>query len=652
MQVQTSDRGWNCLSIYIAGGEGHGFTTRPEWGVFFDTYGDAIRGLNETSDALLQSDVPLEDWLTRYRAHSDQIRRVYLNASTLMERHILYFTDVPGRWTDQVAAPLLDYLFRYVTQMEDMECPYAVAGSLIGYYGPRGDEIALMKCRTVRAVCMSYLDPVHLARDIWDDCMAARIGYRRHFEELDTEARSMGLTIYDVLFELYDAALSLDRVPRCRILSGLIQYYQEAMDFTRRTAGGPQVYPFRPPPPPPPFDHYLAFAALSLSPAHCAPGQARLLLDAALRVQAEHDREALSAPHSSLGCALSVEMARRLCGQCSDQEAWQFLAAALVDEAGPRMPTHTAYSLYVAAETLSRDCPQPPEVYHRILESFLGYFSRLPFSSYLNHLSSSYIYRYIRLSLAKLEGRMDLLTALLRLTVFRQPQTAVHSIMVSKLSGAIMGAVLDRRPELLCGLLGTGTPEEVQAKGPGFMDFIQTGGLLHDIGKLLCPNIINTQYRKITPIGSRAVQFHPTTGAELLRCLPRFQAYLDIALGHHRTYDGKGGYPAQFDNTASPIRPFIDIISVCDSLDAATDQMGRNYAQAKDFDTVLEELRRGRGTRYSGALVDLLGEDERLRAQLLDLLDRGRSETYYEVHRMIRDQARPVDKPPAVWYSR
>ena len=82
----------------------------------------------------------------------------------------------------------------------------------------------------------------------------------------------------------------------------------------------------------------------------------------------------------------------------------------------------------MAAETLSRDCPQPPEVYHRILESFLGYFSRLPFSSYLNHLSSSYIYRYIRLSLAKLEGRMDLLTALLRLTVFRQPQTAVHSL--------------------------------------------------------------------------------------------------------------------------------------------------------------------------------------------------------------------------------
>ena len=35
--------------------------------------------------------------------------------------------------------------------------------------------------------------------------------------------------------------------------------------------------------------------------------------------------------------------------------------------------------------------------------------------------------------------------------------------------------------------------------------------------------------------------------------------YVDIARGHHKFYNGKGGYPNDFDNTASPERFMIDI---------------------------------------------------------------------------------------------
>ena len=87
---------------------------------------------------------------------------------------------------------------------------------------------------------------------------------------------------------------------------------------------------------------------------------------------------------------------------------------------------------------------------------------------------------------------------------------------------------------------------------------------------------------------------HPETGAKDLASVPDFACYADIAHGHHRTYDGTGGYPDDFDILHSPCRPVIDLVHICDCLDAATDYLSRNYHNAKDFDTVLSELADGR----------------------------------------------------------
>ena len=106
-------------------------------------------------------------------------------------------------------------------------------------------------------------------------------------------------------------------------------------------------------------------------------------------------------------------------------------------------------------------------------------------------------------------------------------------------------------------------------------------------------------------------------------------------MGHQKSYDGRSGYPPEFDNASSPIKIFIDIITICDSLDAATDHLGRNYTTSKDFDTVLGELRAGRDPRYSGALVDLLDEAGELRDKLRVILEDGRRKVYYDVHKMI-----------------
>lgn len=622
---------------------GHGYTTRTEWRELFDAYSHTIRSLNQRSDALVKIDAPLEEWMQKYRELSTQTRIIYLQSERLLKRHIRYFTDMPNRWVPEVAAPLLDYLFRYVTRLEDMECVYMTASSLLDYYQGLGDEIAQMKCYTIQAICYTYLDSVHLSRDIWHTCDAARALYEKHFHDLTAEAQSMGLTLYDVFFDILSVHMSLGSASKEELLSSAIDCYLSAAHYRDLVLATDQDYPFNRTLPL--FEFHLAAFALHLSPGECTPEQALLLQRTAQRCRSNPDCDPVSV-------SLSHQMARRLTGDCRDQEILEDLQQLLDDPAqsgesasflhlaSPDAVEH----IYLAVDTLLGRESNPPEFYYRVLDLFLTYFSRLPFSSYLNYISSSYIYCYIFRSLGRLQGREDLLSALLRLAVFRQPQTAVHSIMVGKLSVAIMEALIQQRPQLLVGTLGAHSPEAVQARSAEFLDFIHTSALLHDLGKILCPNVVNTQYRQITHLGYRIIQYHASTGGFLLRLLPGFAQYADIAEGHHKSYDGAYGYPNAFDNTASPLRIFIDIITICDSLDAATDTLGRNYAQPKEFDAVLQELDRVGGARYSRELVDLIHSHLALRSRLRRLLVYGRIETYYEVHDMIQsyDPGRPL----------
>ena len=175
----------------------------------------------------------------------------------------------------------------------------------------------------------------------------------------------------------------------------------------------------------------------------------------------------------------------------------------------------------------------------------------------------------------------------------------------------------------------------MRKRAPEFRRYLYCGAVLHDVGKLLCSSVINAQSHKLGELEFRVLKYHPITGGEMLERIPELSMFRDIALGHQKSFDGASGYPEAFDSTASPQKIFIDIITICDSLDAATDHLGRNYTTAKDFPTVMDELRAGRGTRYSGDIIALLDADSGLCARVQRLLGDGRREVYYDVHKMI-----------------
>ncbi len=210
----------------------------------------------------------------------------------------------------------------------------------------------------------------------------------------------------------------------------------------------------------------------------------------------------------------------------------------------------------------------------------------------------------------------EILRITLFLTVFRQPQTAAHTIMVGKLATTIVAAMIDKTPALFMRMSCFSSIAHVQANRQKIIDYVGEAALLHDVGKILSSNVINMQYRRLIDLEFEAIKLHPISSGEILKQIPTIADFYDIAVGHHKSYDGQKGYPIDFDNLHSPQKLFIDLITICDTLDAATDNLGRNYARTKQFKEVLEELNNERGSRYSDSIVDLILNDDELQIQL------------------------------------
>lgn len=209
--------------------------------------------------------------------------------------------------------------------------------------------------------------------------------------------------------------------------------------------------------------------------------------------------------------------------------------------------------------------------------------------------------------------------------------TYVHSLMVAELTRALLHRQIETRPETLVGLLGCRSAAEVQARREELCQTAYECGLYHDLGKCAVLMYIDNNARRLLDEEFFCIQSHPRTGADILNRMGCGRTLALAALYHHCYYNGKGGYPNDVPSCPPEIKGIVDALSVADSLDAATDDIGRCYNLAKPFRTLLEELRAQSGTRYAPNVVALF-EDERFCQQLAENTDAERKRVYLQVY--------------------
>lgn len=219
------------------------------------------------------------------------------------------------------------------------------------------------------------------------------------------------------------------------------------------------------------------------------------------------------------------------------------------------------------------------------------------------------------------------------LCVATQVTTYAHSSHVGMIAKVVMEGVVKYRPDLLVGVMGMKTAADVRRSKRKLCRFINEAALYHDLGKNSIISVVNNDYRPLTDEEVEIIKRRPRMGLVYINISKDMEKYHDTTLGHHKWYNGKGGYPDDFDNTKSPLRIMIDIITFADCMQAATEKVGRNYKEEKTYDALMEEFRQDAGTRYNPDLVEMVDRHENVARKLSLLVNDGWQYIYYQIYK-------------------
>lgn len=268
-----------------------------------------------------------------------------------------------------------------------------------------------------------------------------------------------------------------------------------------------------------------------------------------------------------------------------------------------------------------------------LYNNMIAYNLRMPNSGVLSFMLefNMHIFSYF----VEVPGGMSFEDLMLNMLAAMHPPTYVHSRMVAQFAVCLCGHLIDTLPQLLIGVEGCETPEEVVKNRDAILNYTWHAALCHDAGKLFIIDTIFVYGRKLLDMEFDLIKTHPKMGAKILERYSSTRKYAEVALGHHKWYDNSRGYPEEIDTSNSPVKTIIDLVQCADCLDAATDTVGRSYNRGKTFDDLFKEICDGSNTRYAPWLPELLSKAE-VREDIEFLLASGRDQNYHDTYQLLK----------------
>ncbi|MBV9849633.1 MAG: diguanylate cyclase [Armatimonadetes bacterium] len=128
---------------------------------------------------------------------------------------------------------------------------------------------------------------------------------------------------------------------------------------------------------------------------------------------------------------------------------------------------------------------------------------------------------------------------------------------------------------------------------------LETGALLHDIGKLGIPEHILLKPGRLTDEEFAKIKEHPTMGAAILDPVDFPWPVLPVVKYHHEKWDGTG-YPSGLKGEEIPLT--ARILAVADVYDALTS--ARPYRKAWSHEKALSVITKDAGTHFDPTIVE------------------------------------------------
>ncbi len=216
-------------------------------------------------------------------------------------------------------------------------------------------------------------------------------------------------------------------------------------------------------------------------------------------------------------------------------------------------------------------------------------------------------------------GGVTLRDFLMELVICRNPDIYASLVMTAEISERLAERTLEQDPEALSGLLSCEKAEELREKKEELLKLAFEGGILHDVGLLSISGLTRRSGRSWFEEEQRMYETHVYAGRNILARCESTKAYADVAFGHHRYYDEKGGYPKEYSRKESSVRPLVDLVSLAAFLVHSMEATPSAGDKGLSLDQAVELAEEKAGTMFSPVFVkQLSGMKEELREYLKD----------------------------------
>ena len=132
------------------------------------------------------------------------------------------------------------------------------------------------------------------------------------------------------------------------------------------------------------------------------------------------------------------------------------------------------------------------------------------------------------------------------------------------------------------------------------LEVLYFGGLLHDLGKIAVPDRVLLKPGRLDDEELTVMRTHSEEGERICESLRSVAHLMPIVRNHHERVDGRG-YPDHLTKVDIPMG--ARIVAIADAWDAM--RSDRPYRPALGLDAALAELRKGSGTQWDAAFVDV-----------------------------------------------
>ncbi len=223
----------------------------------------------------------------------------------------------------------------------------------------------------------------------------------------------------------------------------------------------------------------------------------------------------------------------------------------------------------------------------------------------------------------------------------RQPTAYARMWITGHIAAQLTAWAIEDRPEELVGLPGCREAGDAAGQREALLEYAMKAGRLYDAGMVHFFNSESTACRGIFEEEEALFQLHAYCGAELLSQHPSTAQFADIARGHHRHYNDRGGYPADFSLGDSPVRAMICLVAAADLLASSAEETSSRYQPAISFEAGCARLREEAGRQYAPFVAALLKSPE-CREALRDKIEAWKKEAYLDLYRRREEMSASV----------